>query len=64
MSKAGSRKFIAIFMVIIGIILLGMYAVLFFFGGRPSAGILTVGLVDLGVGVVLLRRATQAGAGK
>jgi hypothetical protein len=50
---------LAIFILIIGVVLLLMYAVLAFGGGRPSIGMLVVGIVDLAVGLVLLRRAAQ-----
>ena len=59
MGKTGARKPLAIFILAIGVVLLLMYAVLFFGGGRPSSGMLIVGLVDVGVGVVLLRRASR-----
>ena len=59
MGKTGARKPLAIFILVIGVVLLLMYAVLFFGGGRPSVGMLIVGLVDVGVGVVLLRRASR-----
>lgn len=59
MSKPGTRKPIAIIILVIGVVLLLMYAVLAFGGGRPSPGMLVVGLVDVGVGVVLLRRASR-----
>lgn len=57
MGKVGARKPLAIFIVAFGVVLLLMYAVLAFGGGRPSVGMLVVGLVDVVVGVVLLRRA-------
>lgn len=59
MGKTGTRKTLAIFILAIGVVLLLMYAVLAFGGGRPSGGMLVVGLVDVGVGVVLLRRASR-----
>jgi hypothetical protein len=60
MGKIGARKPLAIIILAVGVVLLLMYAVLFFGGGRPSGGMLVVGLVDVGVGVVLLRRAMRA----
>ena len=60
MGKIGARKPLAIFIIAFGVVLLLMYAVLAFGGGRPSGGMLVVGLVDVGVGVVLLRRASRS----
>jgi hypothetical protein len=59
MGKIGARKPLAIIILVIGVVLVLMYAVLAFGGGRPSAGMLVVGLSDLVVGTVLLRRATR-----
>ncbi len=59
MGKIGARKPLAIIILVIGVVLLLMYAVLALSGGRPSGGMLVVGLVDVGVGVVLLRRAMR-----
>lgn len=59
MGKNGARKPLAIVIIVFGVVLLLMYAVLMFGGGRPSAGMLVVGLVDLFVGSVLLRRALR-----
>ena len=59
MGKTGARKPLAIIILVIGVILLLMYAVLAFGGGRPSPGMLVVGLVDLFVGSVLLRRSLR-----
>ena len=59
MGRTGARKPLAIFIIAFGVVLLLMYAVLVFGGGRPSGGMLVVGLVDVGVGVVLLRRASR-----
>jgi hypothetical protein len=61
MGKNGARKPLAIIILVIGAILLLMYAVLAFGGGRPSIGMLIVGVVDVVVGAVLLRRAAQGG---
>lgn len=57
--KIGARKILAIVVLAFGVVLLLMYAVLAFGGGRPSGGMLVVGLVDVSVGVVLLRRARR-----
>ncbi|HEX8472930.1 MAG TPA: hypothetical protein VF666_02770 [Pyrinomonadaceae bacterium] len=56
MANIGARKIFFILMVAAGIVLLGMYAILKVNGGRPSSGMLVVGVVDLVVGLVLLRR--------
>ncbi len=62
MGRTGTRKPLAIFILVIGVVLLLMYAVLAFGGGRPSVGMLVVGIVDLTVGLVLLRRAAAQGS--
>ncbi len=59
MGKMGARRPLAVFIIAFGVVLLLMYAVLAFGGGRPSGGMLVVGLVDVTVGVVLLRRAAR-----
>ena len=63
MAKIGTQKLFPIFLIAIGIVLLGMYAVLAAAKSKPSAGMLIIGAVDLMVGIVLLRRAkSQSGA--
>ena len=60
MAKIGARKTLAVFVLAFGVVLLLLYAVLLFGGGRPSGGMLVVGLVDLFVGAVLLKRASRS----
>jgi hypothetical protein len=61
MTKTGMQKLFAGLLVVAGIVLLVMYAMLRVNKAGPSNGMLVVGLVDLFVGVVLLRRAMAAG---
>lgn len=61
MTKTGMQKLFAGLMVVAGIVLLVMYAMLWVNKATPSIGMLVVGLVDLVVGVVLMRRALAAG---
>jgi hypothetical protein len=62
MAKNKINKPLAVLMVVIGVVLLGMYVVMMMSGGKPSIGMLVVGLVDLFVGIVLLGRAKSPGA--
>lgn len=61
MTKSGTQKIFAGLLIAVGIVLLVMYLVLRGNNGDPSRGMLVVGLVDLVVGAVLLRRARSAG---
>jgi len=61
MAKRRAQKIFAVFLIVVGIVLLGMYALLVAGRGRPSAGMLVVGIVDLVVGFVLFGRARKSG---
>jgi hypothetical protein len=63
MANIGARKIVFILMVLAGVVLLLMYAILRLNGGRPSGGMLVVGMVDLVVGLVLLRRLKEGSVG-
>jgi hypothetical protein len=60
MAKKETQKIMSGLMIVVGVILIGMYAVLAMNRARPSSGMLVVGIVDLLVGAVLLRRARAA----
>jgi uncharacterized protein (DUF983 family) len=62
-AKNNAQKTIGGIMLVIGFILLGMYLLLLLNGARPSAGMLIIGIVDLVVGLTLLRRAKKASEG-
>lgn len=62
MAQSKNRAVIGAVVLVLGIILLGMYAVLTFAGGRPSIGMLVVGLSNTVVGTVLIRRTLAARA--
>ena len=51
------QKIFAGLLIGVGIVLLCLYGLLMMNGGRPSAGMFIIGVVDLVVGAVLLRRA-------
>jgi xanthosine utilization system XapX-like protein len=61
MTKTGMQKLFAGLLIVAGIVLLVMYAMLRVNKAGPSNGMFVIGLVDLFVGVVLLRRAMAAG---
>jgi hypothetical protein len=55
----GNKKVQRIFaglLIVVGIVLLCLYALLMMNGGGPSGGMFIIGVVDLVVGSVLLRR--------
>ena len=57
MAYKGMQKLFAGLLIVVGIVLLCMYTLLLINGGRPYGGMFVVGMVDLVVGFVLLRRA-------
>ena len=61
MAKPKAQKLFAGFLIAVGIILVCLYVVLVAGRGRPSAGMLIIGIVDLVVGFVLLGRARKSG---
>lgn len=62
MARARIGKPFALAIIAFGVVLLLMYGGLTLAGGRPSLGMFVVGLSDLTVGIILLRRAKAAGA--
>jgi len=59
MTKSSTQKFFAGLLIVVGVVLLAMFAVIRASRGNPSNGMLVVGLVDLIVGIVLLKRANS-----
>lgn len=57
MAKSEKQKILAGVLIAVGVVLLGMYLVLGANDGKPSNGMLVVGLVDIIVGAVLFGRA-------
>jgi uncharacterized membrane protein HdeD (DUF308 family) len=61
MTKSGTQKIFAGLLIAVGIVLLVMYLVLRTNKGSASSGMFIVGIVDVVVGALLLRRATSQG---
>ena len=57
MAQKQTRKLLPMLLIGAGVILLGMYVLLLVNGGKPSIGMLIVGIVDLLVGMILSGRA-------
>jgi hypothetical protein len=57
MTESGIQKIFAGILIAVGVVVLGMYLVIGANDGKPSSGMLVVGVVDIVVGAVLFRRA-------
>jgi len=57
MTNKKMQKGFAVFLIVVGLVLLCLYGLLMMNGARPSGGMFVIGVVDLVVGSVLLRRA-------
>ena len=57
MADKKMQKIFAVFLIVAGIVLLCLYGLLTMNRARPSGGMFIIGVVDLVVGAVLLRRA-------